>query len=78
MVGDLATVVYREDGSFDGIPLNERASGPDPSMLRKVARRICVVSGESKVPSIRGALAGGFVTDLVIDAGTARALLDAS
>ena len=78
VVGDLATVFYREDGSVDGIPLNERASGPDPSVLKKVPRRVCVVSGVSKLPSIRGALAGGFVTDLVIDAGTARALLEES
>ncbi|MEP6844008.1 MAG: sugar-binding domain-containing protein [Pseudolysinimonas sp.] len=76
VVGDIATVFYREDGSFDGIPLNERATGPDPTLLRRVARRICVVSGESKLPSIRGALAGGFVTDLVIDAGTAYLLLE--
>jgi DNA-binding transcriptional regulator LsrR (DeoR family) len=45
-------------------------------VLKRVARRICVVSGESKLPSIRGALAGGFLTDLVIDAGTAHLLLD--
>ncbi len=76
VVGDLATVFYREDGTFDGIPLNERATGPDPADLKRVARRVCVVSGESKLPSIRGALAGGFISDLVIDAGTARALLE--
>lgn len=76
VVGDIATVFYREDGSYDGIPLNERATGPDPAVVRRVARRVCVVSGESKLPSIRGALAGGFVTDLVIDAGTAHLLLE--
>lgn len=76
VVGDIATVFYRQDGSYDGIPLNERASGPDPQLLKKVARRVCVVSGESKLPSIRGALAGGFVTDLVIDVGTAHLLLE--
>ena len=78
VVGDIATVFYREDGSYDRIPLNERATGPDPALLRRVARRVCVVSGESKLPSIRGALAGGFVTDLVIDAGTAHLLLESS
>lgn len=77
VVGDLATVFYREDGSTEGIPLNERATGPEPAVLKRIARRVCVVSGVSKLPSIRGALAGGFVTDLVIDAGTARALLGA-
>lgn len=76
VVGDIATVFFREDGSYDEIPLNERATGPDPASLKRVARRICVVSGESKLPSIRGALAGGFLTDLVIDAGTARLLLE--
>jgi deoxyribonucleoside regulator len=78
VVGDIATVFYREDGSYNGIPLNERATGPDPALLRRVARRVCVVSGESKLPSIRGALAGGFLTDLVIDAGTAHLLLESS
>ena len=76
IVGDIATVFYREDGSYDRIPLNERATGPDPLLLKKVGRRICVVAGESKIASIRGALAGGFVTDLVIDGGTARQLLE--
>jgi deoxyribonucleoside regulator len=78
VVGDIATVFYREDGSYNGIPLNERATGPDPALLRRVARRVCVVSGESKLPSIRGALAGGFLPDLVIDAGTAHLLLESS
>jgi len=78
VVGDIATVFYREDGSYDRIPLNERATGPDPSLLKRVARRVCVVSGESKLPSIRGALAGGFLTDLIIDAGTAHLLLESS
>ena len=78
VVGDIATVFYREDGSYDRIPLNERATGPDPALLRRVARRVCVVSGESKLPSIRGALAGGFLTDLVIDDGTAHLLLESS
>jgi DNA-binding transcriptional regulator LsrR (DeoR family) len=76
VVGDIATVFYRLDGSYDGIPLNERGTGPDPALLKKVARRICVVAGESKVDSIAGALAGGFITDLVIDDGTARRLLE--
>ena len=67
---------YRNSPLLDGIPLNERATGPDPTLLKRVARRICVVSGESKLPSIRGALAGGFLTDLVIDVGTAHLLLD--
>ncbi len=76
VVGDMATVFYRADGSYEGIPLNERSTGPDPATLRRTPRRMCVVSGVSKVEALRGALAASFVTDLFIDSGTARALLD--
>ena len=76
VVGDVATVFYREDGSSDGVALNARASGPDLASFRRVARRVCVVSGVSKVTSLRGALAAGVVTDLILDESTARTLLD--
>ena len=36
VVGDVATVFYRSDGSSDGIALNERATGPDFEVLRRV------------------------------------------
>ena len=75
VVGDVATMFFREDGSYDRIALNERASGADFSVLRQVSRRVCVASGISKIQSIRGALAAGLVTDLVLDESTARGLL---
>lgn len=75
VVGDIATVFYRADGSFDGIALNERASGPGLDSLRSVPRRVCVISGEAKLAGVRGALAGGLLTDLVIDDVSATALL---
>ncbi len=76
VVGDIATVFYRGDGTTDGIALNARATGPDLKLLRRIPRRICVASGVSKLASIAGALAGGFVTDLIVDEGTARHLLE--
>lgn len=76
-IGDVATVFYRADGTTDGIALNERATGPDFSVLRRAPRRICVVSGRAKLPSLRGALAAGLITDLIVDEGTARALVEA-
>ena len=76
VVGDVATVFFRADGSSDGIALNERATGPDFAALRQVPRRCCIVAGESKLASLRGAIAAGLVTDLVIDEGTARALVE--
>ncbi|MBC7517768.1 MAG: sugar-binding transcriptional regulator [Microbacteriaceae bacterium] len=76
VVGDVATVFYRADGSDDGISLNARSSGPSLTELRTVPRRFCIVSGDSKLASLRGALAGGLITDLVVDEGTARHLVD--
>ncbi len=76
VVGDVATVFFREDGSDESIELNLRGSGLELSVLRAVARRVCVVSGAAKLQSIRGALAAGLVTDLIIDESTARVLLE--
>jgi DNA-binding transcriptional regulator LsrR (DeoR family) len=75
VVGDIATVFFREDGSWRDIPLNTRASGPEMPVLRRVPRRVCVVAGSSKVKSLRGALNAGLVTDLIIDETTASALV---
>jgi deoxyribonucleoside regulator len=76
VVGDVATVFYRIDGSHRDVTLNARTTGPDFDVLRRVARRVCVVAGEQKLASLRGALAAGVVTDLVLDEGLARKLVD--
>jgi len=76
VVGDVATVFYRADGSSDGIALNERATGPSFDALRSIPRRCCVVAGVSKLASLRGAIAADLVTDLVIDEETARVLAE--
>lgn len=75
VVGDIATVFFRGDGSWDGIALNERASGPFLDRFREVPRRLCIISGEEKLAGLCGALAGGLVTDLVIDDLSAAALV---
>lgn len=74
-VGDIATVFLRADGSHHGVRLNERTSGPDLDRLREVDHRICAVSGDHKIHALRAALAGGYVTHLVIDERTAALLL---
>jgi deoxyribonucleoside regulator len=76
IVGDVATVFYRLDGSDSDIPLNARSSGPNFRMLRRVSRRVCVSAGVAKLDALRGALAARLVTDLIVDDGTARALVD--
>ncbi|NYD79942.1 sugar-binding transcriptional regulator [Arthrobacter cupressi] len=75
VVGDVATVFFRADGSSDGITLNERSTGPSHEQLRQVRRRICVVSGASKIDGLRGALAARLATDLIVDEATARRLV---
>lgn len=75
VVGDIATVFFREDGTWDGVALNDRASGPPLDKVRTVPRRVCVVSGPQKLQSLRGALAAHLITDLVLDQGLAEALV---
>lgn len=78
VVGDVATVFYRLDGSSSDIAMNERASGPALETLARVPRRVCVAAGSAKADSLRGALAAGLVTDLVVDQETALTLLESS
>ena len=75
LVGDIATVFFREDGSFDRIPINERTSGP-PLELFQRKHGICVVSGYAKVAGLAAAMRGGLVNELIIDEPTARKLVE--
>lgn len=77
VVGDIATVFFRADGTDDNIPINSRSTGLPLKQLRKVPRRVCVVSGRAKLLGLRGALEGGLITDLVIDEPTARWIANA-
>lgn len=75
VVGDIATVFFRADGSWRDVALNARASGPDLDLFR-TRQSICIASGSGKVEGIRAALAGGFVHTLIVDEPTARRVLD--
>ncbi len=76
VVGDVATVFYRQDGSWRDIELNKRATGPAFTALSRVSRRICVVSGVQRLPSLRGAIAAKLITDLVLDEDLAEQLIE--
>lgn len=76
VVGDCATVFYRLDGSADGIELNARSSGPSLEAIRRIPRRLCTVSSVSKLDALRGALAAGLVTELVVEEAVARRLVE--
>lgn len=75
VVGDVATMFFRADGSHRDLRINQRSTGPDLDLLRQVPRRICVVSGESKISGLCGALAAGLPTDLILDEASARRLV---
>ena len=75
IAGDIATVFFRENGSFGGIPLNERASGPNLELFQKKIG-VCVVSGLAKVRGLYSALKGGLMKELIVDEPTARRLVD--
>lgn len=75
VVGDICTVMLREDGTFRDIEMNARATGPSPDELKMIPRRVCIVSGAKKVPAALGALRAGVATDLIIDELTASAMI---
>lgn len=75
VVGDVATIFYRADGTWEDIDVNRRSSGPGLDVLRRTPRRLCVVTGQRKLEALRGALAAGIITDLIIDDATARSLV---
>jgi DNA-binding transcriptional regulator LsrR (DeoR family) len=75
IVGDIATHFFKEDGRYSGIPINERASGPNPGLFRR-KYGICIVSGLAKVPGLNAALKGSFMKELIVDEPTARALIN--
>lgn len=75
LVGDIATVFFREDGSFNGVAINHRASGPNLDLFQK-KYGVCVVSGLGKVQGIYAALRGGLMKELIVDEPTARKLVD--
>ena len=74
IAGDIATVFFKEDGSFGNIPMNSRASGPDLELFRQ-KYGVCVVSGLAKVRGLHAALQGKLMSELIVDEPTARALI---
>ena len=75
-VGDIATVLFRADGSWQGLSLNDRASGPELSLMQRVKESVCVVSGLGKVAALHAALQGELMHRLIVDEVTAQAVLD--
>ena len=75
VVGDICTVLLRDDGSYADIPTNARATGLTPAEMARVPRRICVAADPARAKAVLAALRAGVATDLVIDDQTAKAVL---
>lgn len=75
IVGDIATVFFREDGSFNNIPMNDRASGPGLDLLQQ-KHGICVVSGLAKMKGLHSALKGNLIQELIVDEPSANWLVE--
>ncbi|MDR0990547.1 MAG: transcriptional regulator [Propionibacteriaceae bacterium] len=76
VVGDVNTVLLREDGSYADIGLNARATGVTPAQMQRIKLRIGVVADPSRAAALLGALRAGTITDLVCDDATAHAVLE--
>jgi DNA-binding transcriptional regulator LsrR (DeoR family) len=76
VVGDVNTVLLREDGSFADIELNARATGLTPDEMQRIPMRIGVVADPSRASALLGALRAKTMTDLVCDDATAHAVLE--
>ncbi|MDB6182650.1 bifunctional sugar-binding transcriptional regulator/dihydroxyacetone kinase subunit DhaK [Paracoccus fistulariae] len=75
-VGSIAGRMISATGARVDGPLEERTIGMDLDTIRKVPERLAVAGGMDKVQAILAALRGGYVTALVTDADTARAILN--
>lgn len=76
VVGNLASVFFRADGSTAGIRLNDRSSGMPLDEVRAISTRLFVVADAAKAAALRAMIGIGLVSHLVVDPGTARALVE--
>jgi len=76
VVGDVCTVLLREDGTYQDIEVNQRASGLTPAELQRIPVRIGVVGDPARATALLGALRARTITELVCDDATARAVLE--
>jgi DNA-binding transcriptional regulator LsrR (DeoR family) len=73
--GETCAIPIDEAGCVVSPEVLDRTIAITPDKLRRVPEVLAVAGGRSKAGAIRAVLAAGFVTSLVTDATTARALL---
>ncbi len=74
-VGDICMRFFDAEGKPVRSPMDERVIGMELEQLRSLRRNLGVAGGVRKVAAIRGALRGGYISVLITDIHTARALV---
>lgn len=77
-VGDVCSRFYDRDGRPVAFPGSERLVATSLELLSRIPVCIALAAGEEKVPSLLAGAAAGYFNQLVTDAATATALLDAA
>jgi dihydroxyacetone kinase-like protein len=77
-VGDICSRFFCLDGSQCRSSLTARVVGIELADLARIPLVVGAAAGTEKAPAIAGALRGGYVTALVTDEATARAVLRAA
>jgi DNA-binding transcriptional regulator LsrR (DeoR family) len=74
-VGDVLAYVFDSDGHIIPTGLEDRLIGISLPEFRQIPLRVGVAAGLSKADAITGALRGGLINVIVLDARTAEAIL---
>lgn len=77
-VGDVCLRFYNEHGEHVKTEFNDRVVGISAEQFRRVPRRIGAAGGQRKLTSIRAALEGGWVNNLITDVNTANELIQST
>ncbi|WP_169871436.1 sugar-binding transcriptional regulator [Shouchella patagoniensis] len=75
VIGDILSRFYTIDGKEAQSTLSERTIAIELERLRKNRTTIAIAESKEKVPSIIGALHGGYITHLVTDEETANDIM---
>lgn len=75
-IGDLCMNPLRLDGSSDRCLLSDRLITAETEWLKSIRNTVGVASGEKKVEAILAAMRSGCLNTLIIDAATARMVMD--
>lgn len=74
-IGHICGYHYGPEGDILDHPANQRIVGIEPGIFKTIPRRIGVASGVTKATALKGALKGGWLTDLITDEAAALRLL---